>query len=121
MPTSDGRPKRIHSMPIHTSEAVAAAIWVTSSAMPAPPPAPSAEPPLKPNQPTHSMLAPIIVSAGLCGGIWLCGKWRRLPTITAQTRAAVPAVAWTTMPPAKSITPQPAMMPPPQTQWVTGA
>ena len=107
MPTSDGRLKRIHLMPIYTREAVAAAICVISSAMPALP--------LKLNQPTHSMLAPIIVSAGLCGGIWLCRKWRRLPTITALTRAAVPAVAWTTMPPAKSITPQPAMIPPPQT------
>ena len=39
----------------------AVAIWVTSMAMPAVPLAAMAEPALKPNQPNHSMAAPIRV------------------------------------------------------------
>ena len=42
---------------------------VTSSAMPAVPSAASALPALKPNQPTHSMQAPVTVMVMLCGGI----------------------------------------------------
>ena len=41
--------------------AAAVATWVTNIAMPAVPLAPTAEPALKPNQPTHSRLAPITV------------------------------------------------------------
>ncbi|MNT97413.1 hypothetical protein D3C72_2397350 [compost metagenome] len=50
-----------HSANIQLSAAVAVAIWVTSMAMPAVPLAARAEPALKPNQPTQSMLAPIRV------------------------------------------------------------
>ena len=42
--------------------------------MPAAPLAASALPPLKPNQPTHSMPAPAIVMPGLCGGCRSLGK-----------------------------------------------
>ena len=45
--------------------AVAVAIWVTAIAMPACMPAVTAEPALKPNQPTHSSEAPIMVSTML--------------------------------------------------------
>ncbi|MOA57777.1 hypothetical protein D3C78_1820160 [compost metagenome] len=50
-----------HSANIQASAAAAVAIWVTSMAMPAVPLAAIAEPALKPNQPTHSMAAPIRV------------------------------------------------------------
>ena len=48
-----------HSMNIQASAAVAVAICVTAMAMPAEPLAATAEPALKPNQPTHSSEAPI--------------------------------------------------------------
>ena len=51
--------------------AVAAAIWVTSMVMPAAPLAATWLPALKPNQPTHSIAAPVITMPGLCGG-WSC-------------------------------------------------
>ena len=53
---------------------MAAPRCVTSIAIAAEPLAASALPPLKPNQPTHSMPAPITVSGMLCGGIATCGK-----------------------------------------------
>ena len=85
------------------------------------PPAVRAEPPLKPNQPTHSMPAPVTVMVMLCGIIGVCMKPRREPSTTAATRAATPAVMWTTVPPAKSSRPrlnsQPSAA---QTQWQTG-
>ncbi len=59
MPRTDGLPRAIHSANIQASAAAAAAIWVTAIAMPALALAPTAEPALKPNQPTHSSEAPI--------------------------------------------------------------
>ncbi len=47
-----------------TPEAVAAEMCVTAIAMPAVPSAASADPALKPNQPTHSIAAPIMVRPG---------------------------------------------------------
>ena len=105
-------------------------MWVTVNAMAASPLAANALPPLKPNQPTQSIAAPATVSVMLCGGCTLFGKPCRDPSTTAATRAAVPAVIWTTVPPAKSMTPTPnhspnqpseLSMPPPQTQWAMGA
>ena len=116
-----GLPKRCHSMVSHTSEAVAADRCVTSMAMPASDPAASALPALKPNHPTHSMAAPTMTIHGAWGGLMPCGKPRRLPSIQATTRAETPAVTWTTMPPAKSMTSSWASQPPPHTQWATGA
>src|SRR5580658_10149439 len=60
-PSTEGLPLAIHSANIHPSAAAAVAIWVTVIAMPARPLAPTAEPALKPNQPTHSSDAPITV------------------------------------------------------------
>ena len=54
-----GLPNLIHSITIQVNAPVAAEIWVTKSAMPAAPSAASAEPALKPNQPTHSIAAPV--------------------------------------------------------------
>ena len=58
-PSTEGLPFAIHSANIQASAAAAVAICVTAIAMPARPPAPTAEPALKPNQPTHSSEAPI--------------------------------------------------------------
>src|SRR5438105_15610065 len=58
-PSTDGLPFAAHSANIQASAAAAVAICVTVIAMPARPLAPTAEPALKPNQPTHSSDAPI--------------------------------------------------------------
>ena len=54
------------------SVAAPAAICVASTAMPARPPAASAPPALKPNQPTHSSEAPTTASARLYGAMFSC-------------------------------------------------
>src|ERR1700722_3826791 len=73
MPSTDGFPLNTHSTIIQPSAAAAVAIWVTAMAMPALVPAVTAEPALKPNQPTHSSEAPIMVRMRLCGGIGSLG------------------------------------------------
>src|SRR5579871_6524380 len=69
MPRTDGLPLAIHSTNIQPKAAAAVAICVTAIAMPALTPEETADPALKPNQPTHSNDAPITVSTRLCGGI----------------------------------------------------
>ena len=59
MPSTDGFLPMNHSQPIQASEAVPVAIWVESAVMPAVVLAATAEPALKPNQPTHRSEAPI--------------------------------------------------------------
>src|SRR5712675_430494 len=100
MPTTVGLPFKIHSTIIQVKPAVAVAVWVTSMAIPACRPAVTAEPALKPNQPTHSSEAPIKVSTMLWGGPVSV----RLPSIRAAIRPAVPELTCTTVPPAKSST-----------------
>ena len=68
IPTRLGLPNFIHSIVNQTSDPVAAEMCVTNIAIPASPFAANALPALKPNHPTHSMEAPIIVMPGLCGG-----------------------------------------------------
>ena len=120
-PTAVDLPTLIRSISSHTNAATDAAICVLMIAAAAPSSlAVSAEPPLKPNQPTHNRPAPTTVSDGLCGSINVLGKPMRLPSISATTNADTPAVVCTTMPPAKSITPWSARNPPPHTQRVTG-
>ena len=98
----------------------------------------SSEPALKPNQPNHSRPAPIIVSGTLWGRMATLPKPTRLPMTRARTRPAMPALMWTTVPPAKSMgamvaTPLVApnrcaarpesvldSRPPPQTMWASG-
>src|ERR1051326_3525656 len=58
-PSTEGLPLAIHSANIQPRAAAAVAICVTVIAMPARPFAATAEPALKPNQPTHSTEAPI--------------------------------------------------------------
>ena len=69
MPSTLGLPLVNHSTNIQASAAAAVAIWVAAIAMPARPSAATAEPALKPNQPTHNSEAPMTVSVRLCGGI----------------------------------------------------
>ena len=59
-------------------------------AIPAAPSAAKAEPPLKPNQPTHNIAAPTKTNAGLCGGLTSFGKPFLDPNIFAITKAAIP-------------------------------
>src|SRR3546814_2120389 len=73
-PTTLGLPNFTVSMTSQVSEATAAESCVASIAMPASAPAPSAEPALKPNQPTHSSEAPTITIQGACGGRTPAGK-----------------------------------------------
>ena len=55
---------------IQPSEAAAVAIWVAAAAMPALTLAVTAEPALKPNQPTHRSEAPMMLSTRLCGAMF---------------------------------------------------
>ena len=116
-----GWPNRLPSIAIPVSDAVAAEMWVTVIAMAAVPFAPSALPALKPNQPTQSIAAPTKVMPGLWGGATSLGNSRLGPSMKTKASAAVPAVACTTSPPAKSATPRSASQPPPHIQWATGA
>src|SRR5499425_1569492 len=100
IPTTVGLPFSAHSTSIQVKPATAVAICVTSMAMPACMPALTAEPALKPNQPTHSSEAPMKVSTMLCGG----DESLRLPRQMAAIRPATPALMCTTVPPAKSRT-----------------
>jgi hypothetical protein len=52
IPTRVGLPRIAHSTSIQVNAATAVAIWVTAMAIPACVPAATAEPALKPNQPT---------------------------------------------------------------------
>ena len=74
-------------------------------------PAHRALPALKPNQPTHRSPVPIRLSTTLCGGMGSRGCPNRLPSTSAQTRPAMPALICTTVPPAKSSTPLVAQNP----------
>ena len=65
MPTTVGLPRSTHSTNIQVNAAIAVAIWVTVMAMPACMSAVTAEPALKPNQPTHSSDAPMKVRTTL--------------------------------------------------------
>ena len=124
MPITVGLPRWIHSTSIHTKPAVAVANCVTAIAMPACMPAVTAEPALKPNQPTHSSEAPINVRTML----WPGPVSRRLPSIRAHISPATPELMCTTVPPAKSSTlitaselPEDRNPSGPHTQWATGA
>src|SRR5262247_3934864 len=66
-PSIVGLPVLIHSASIQPRAASDAAVCVAMNALEASPFAPSAEPALNPNQPTHSMAAPITAKGRLCG------------------------------------------------------
>src|SRR6266571_303722 len=124
MPMTVGLPRIAHSTNIQDSAAVAVATCVTVMAMPACKPAVTAEPALKPNQPTHSNEAPMKVSTML----WDGPLSLRLPSTRHAIRPATPELMCTTVPPAKSRTLTQASLLPedrkpsePQTQWAIGA
>ena len=82
-----------------------------SMAMPAEPLAARALPALKPNQPTQRSPAPMTAKGTWCGCMADWPKPRRFPTARQPTRPAMAALMWTTVPPAKSSTPQPMKRP----------
>src|SRR6516162_5558142 len=69
-PSTEGLPLASHSANIQPSAAAAVAICVTAIAMPARPFEATADPALKPNQPTHSSEAPITEYARLYGAMF---------------------------------------------------
>src|SRR5262245_45428024 len=101
---------------VQTTSVPAGARNVAVNARAAIPFAATALPALKPNQPNQSTPAPSSVNGTLCGKSDEDGKSRRLPTTIAATSAAIPALTWTTVPPAKSSAPIFESQPPPQTQ-----
>ena len=121
MPSTLALPCFAHSANIHARAPAAEEMWVTSMAMPAAPSAASALPALKPNQPTHRMPAPVTAMGRLWGGMAVVGKPCLGPMRMAATRAAMPELMCTTVPPAKSSAPISPSHPPPHTQWATGA
>ena len=68
-PRALGLPRVIHSISGQAIAPAAAENCVAAKALAAKPLALRALPALKPNQPTHSSTAPIIVYVRLCGGI----------------------------------------------------
>src|SRR5690242_18355866 len=98
-----GLPLKSHSAIAQTNDATAVAIVVVMKALAATPSAATAEPALKPYQPTQSMPVPTIQSTMLCGGIGSLPKPSRLPRIKQRISADHPEDICTTVPPAKSI------------------
>src|SRR4029450_12524436 len=80
-PSIVGFPFFIHSAIIHPSAAIDAEVCVAINALDARPLAPTADPALKPNQPTHSIAAPITAKGRLCGAIAVLPNPTRLPMI----------------------------------------
>src|SRR4051812_12350882 len=91
------------SRPAQTVEAIAVAIVVVVKALAATTSEATAEPALKPYQPTQSMPVPTIHSTMLCGGIGVLPKPRRGPRIKQRISADQPEDMCTTVPPAKSM------------------
>src|SRR6185295_19877824 len=73
VPSALGLPFMNHSATAHEKPAAAAAKCVAAKAEVARPPAATALPALKPNQPTHRRPAPVMLRMTLCGGIGCCG------------------------------------------------
>src|SRR4051812_16898636 len=89
-PSMVGLPLAIHSLMTHDIAAAAAAMCVTTNALTARPFAWSADPALKPNQPTHSKDAPMTVNGRLCGAVGSTPYPNRLPMINIATSAETP-------------------------------
>src|SRR5476651_1794611 len=104
-PSMEGLPLVIHSPNTHDRVAAAVASKVLMKANAATSPASSDEPALKPNQPTHSKEAPIMVIVSECGAIDSRPRPTRLPIMMAPIRPAIAALICTTVPPAKSSAP----------------
>ena len=105
VPRTDTLPFSMTSRAVHTMAETDAESWVAKHANAAPAEAAPAEPPLKPNQPTHNMAVPRKVKTKLP---WCILFSLRSPRYMAATSAPIPAVMCTTIPPAKSRTPMSA-------------
>ncbi len=104
-----GWPSRRHSTSTQDKPAAAAARKVLTKAWAAWPSAPSADPALKPNHPNHRIPVPSITSGMLCGR---CGFSVRCPRTSTAASAAIPALTWMAVPPAKSSDPRLPSHPP---------
>src|SRR4051812_39319963 len=102
-PSTLGLPRNMYSAIAQTNDATAVAMVVVRNAFAATPSAATAEPALKPYQPTHSIPVPTMQSTMLCGGIGSLPNPRRLPRIMQRISADQPELMCTTVPPAKSI------------------
>src|SRR5262245_21775270 len=102
-PRIEGLPRVNHSIIGQTKEATAVAMVVVVKALAATPSAATAEPALKPYQPTQSMPVPTMQSIIECGGIGVLPKPMRGPMMMQRIRADQPEDMWTTVPPAKSM------------------
>src|SRR6185295_15765106 len=98
-----GLPRKTYSAIAQTNDATAVAMVVVMNALAATPSAATAEPALKPYQPTQSIPVPTMHKTMLCGGIGSLPNPRRLPRIRQRIKADQPDDIWTTVPPAKSI------------------
>src|SRR5256885_12387888 len=87
MPSTLGRPRWIHETVSQVSPAIAAAVFVTTNALVARPPAVSALPALKPNQPNQRSAAPRIVMVASCGSLAFRGR----PVWVGPARGGTPA------------------------------
>src|SRR6478609_8406461 len=94
-PSTLGLPRVIHSATAQTNEATAVAIVVVRNAFAATPSAATAEPALKPYQPTHSIPVPTMQSTMLCGGMGSFPKPTRLPRIRQRINADQPELICT--------------------------
>src|SRR5262249_43155713 len=86
-PSIVGFPVFHHSATIQPRAANEAAVCVTTKALVARPPALRAEPALNPNQPTHSIDAPMTENGKLCGGVGTLPNPARLPMINTAASA----------------------------------
>src|SRR5688572_23745287 len=102
-PSTLGFLRMMYSSAAQVNEATPVASVVVANAFAATPSAATAEPALKPYQPTHSMPVPTMQSTRLCGGIGVLPKPRRGPRIKQRISADQPEDMCTTVPPAKSI------------------
>jgi hypothetical protein len=124
----DATPNDVHlrflnaSVSAQPQAPAAAPRFVARKAETARPLAAKALPALKPNQPNQRMPAPSMVKVRLWGAKWLLPKPFLFPITSAAARAAIPALMWTTVPPAKSRAPNSRIQPPgAHTQWASGA
>src|SRR5918994_7291267 len=91
-PTAVGLPERNMSRNVQTTSVAAGASIVVTKARPAMGPATSALPALNPNHPNQRRPAPSSVNGTLCGSSDDDGYCWRLPTTSAATSAATPAL-----------------------------
>src|SRR5690349_18765031 len=89
-PSTLGFLRMMYSSPAHVNDATAVASVVVVNAFAEIPSAATAEPALKPYQPTQSMPVPTMQSTIECGGIGVLPKPRRGPMIKQRISADQP-------------------------------